>query len=229
MAFACTPGLPGLNGRFVPGLNSATHGRCVPRFWSILCRWSIYDRAVRRTGVSIYISMWKLRVLTSNWTLWSTQQTPAKFSYGVPRKRLAKKKKTGTAKWICAHSCIIRALIRESLLRSAGLMCVLCVLCVDPFSSLFFCKPLAGLDKPPVSHTTCLKKPQVNMNLPKSLDVVIVHYMQHSLSRHICQMNGSKVPRGDLIQLDMLVHSINKRTQLNPHLKEAEYFQILLW
>lgn len=140
-----------------------------------------------------------------------------------------KKKKTGTAKWICAHSCIIRALIRESLLRSAGLMCVLCVLCVDPFSSLFFCKPLAGLDKPPVSHTTCLKKPQVNMNLPKRLDVVIVHYMQHSLSRHICQMNGSKVPRGDLIQLDMLVHSINKRTQLNPHLKEAEYFQILLW
>lgn len=66
------------------------------------------------------------------------------------------------------------------------------------------------------------------MNLPKSLDFVIVHYMQHLLSRHICQMNGSKVPHGDLMQLGMLVYPINKRTQLNPHLKEAECFQILL-
>lgn len=41
-------------------------------------------------------------------------------------------------------------------------------------------------------------------------------------------MNDSKVPHGDLMQLGMLVYSINKRTQLNPHLKEAECFQILL-
>lgn len=40
-------------------------------------------------------------------------------------------------------------------------------------------------------------------NLPKCFDFVIIHYMQHSLSRHTCQMNDSKVPSGDLMQLDV--------------------------